>query len=104
MCIDRVQNGLLPACVKTCPTGAMNFGDRADILKLAGKRLKSVKMKFPKAALLDENDVRVIYLVAYDPGLYHDFAVASNSDMAITRQMALKKMFKPLLNMGSRIV
>ncbi|MFH1242863.1 MAG: 4Fe-4S dicluster domain-containing protein [Pseudomonadota bacterium] len=28
MCGDRVKNGLNPACVKTCPTGAMNFGDR----------------------------------------------------------------------------
>jgi formate dehydrogenase iron-sulfur subunit len=28
MCSDRVENGLLPACVKVCPTGAMNFGDR----------------------------------------------------------------------------
>ena len=26
MCLDRVQNGLLPACVKTCPTGAMKLG------------------------------------------------------------------------------
>jgi len=27
MCSDRVENGLLPACVKVCPTGAMNFGE-----------------------------------------------------------------------------
>ena len=25
MCVDRVHNGLLPACVKTCPTGSHEF-------------------------------------------------------------------------------
>lgn len=35
MCIDRVKNGLLPMCVKTCPTGAVNFGDREEMLRLA---------------------------------------------------------------------
>ena len=36
MCFDRISEGLLPACVKSCPTGTMNFGDRDAILKMAG--------------------------------------------------------------------
>ena len=82
----------------------MNFGDRDDILKLAGSRLKTVKMKYPKAALLDTDDIRVIYLVSYEPNLYHDFAVASNSSTGITRQMALRKMFRPLANIGAHLL
>ena len=39
MCFDRIKEGMLPACVKTCPTGAMNFGDRNEILEKANKRL-----------------------------------------------------------------
>ena len=27
MCIDRTQNGLEPACVAACPTGALEYGD-----------------------------------------------------------------------------
>ncbi len=53
MCNDRIHNGMLPACVKVCPTGAMNFGDRADMLKLAEKRLAEVKKDWPKARLAD---------------------------------------------------
>ena len=43
MCNDRVENGLPPACVKVCPTGAMNFGDRAEMLDLAQKHLAAAK-------------------------------------------------------------
>jgi hypothetical protein len=34
--------------------------------------------------------------VAYDPGLCHEFAVASNTHFGISRQAALKRMFGPL--------
>ena len=77
MCIDRISNGLIPACVKVCPTSAMNFGERDDILKQAGERLAAIKQKYPKAQLLDADQVRVIYLVTDDPKKYHKNAVAS---------------------------
>jgi formate dehydrogenase iron-sulfur subunit len=105
MCIDRVQNGLQPACVKTCPTGAMQFGERKDILNLADKHLAAAKKKYPKAMLADAGDIRVIYLLGYDPALYHDYAVASVSgDIGITRQMALRRMLRPLTDLASRVL
>jgi formate dehydrogenase iron-sulfur subunit len=104
MCLDRVQNGLLPACVKTCPTGTMNFGDREEMRNLANNRLSEVKKSYPKAMLLDPDDVSVIYLTAYDPLLYHEFSVASNSAFDITRLVALKRMFKPLTDIASRLL
>ena len=79
MCIDRVSNGLKPACVKICPTGAMNFGERAEIVKMANERLAALKDKYPKAQLLDADQVRVIYLVTDDPKKYHKNAVAALS-------------------------
>lgn len=101
MCDDRVRNGLLPACVKTCPTGAMNFGDIKEMQALAEKRLAIVKKKFPKASLLDKDSVRVIYLVAFAPGKYYENAVAKSSVFNMDRHMALKKMFRPFKNMLS---
>lgn len=38
MCLDRVDEGLQPACATACPTGAVLFGTRADMLKTAKKR------------------------------------------------------------------
>ena len=39
MCDDLVQQGRPPACSTTCPTGAINFGDREELLREAKKRL-----------------------------------------------------------------
>jgi formate dehydrogenase iron-sulfur subunit len=55
----------------------MNFGERDEILKQANERLAAVKEKYPKAQLLDADQVRVIYLVTDDPRKYHKNAVAS---------------------------
>ena len=38
LCRDRVENGLKPACVTACPTGAIKFGSRAEILRVARER------------------------------------------------------------------
>ena len=104
MCIDRVENGLPPACVQTCPTGAMNFGDRSEMLTLAKKQLAVAKKKFPKAMLIDADDVNVIYLVGYKPKLYCKNAMASNAVFDITRQVALRRMIRPLTNIASRLL
>lgn len=78
MCVDRTTNGLIPACVKTCPTGTMSYGDRDAMLAAAKKRLGEVKAAgYAKAQLCDADDVRVIFLVLDDPKTYHEFAVAS---------------------------
>jgi formate dehydrogenase iron-sulfur subunit len=42
MCIDRVEAGLEPACVKTCPTGAIAYGTKEDMLSLANQRVASL--------------------------------------------------------------
>lgn len=98
MCNDRVLNGLAPACVTTCPTGTMNFGELDEMLALAESRLKTAKAKFPNAALIDKDTIRVIYLVGFDPMKYHENAVAKATPFGMNRFMALKKMFGPLKN------
>ena len=100
MCFDRIKEGMLPACAKTCPTGAMNFGDRKAILEMANKRLGEVKAVYKDAMLANPDDIRTIYLLTDDPKKYHKFAVAEN-DIGITRKMALKRLFRPLKNLSS---
>ena len=76
MCIDRITNGMKPACVLSCPTGAMEFGERSDILKEVNRRVAELKKTYPKAKALDADDVRVIFIVTDDPKKYHTHAEA----------------------------
>ncbi len=104
MCNDRVHAGMLPACVATCPTGAMNFGDRVDMLNKAEKSLKAAKGKFPKAELVDAEDVRVIYLVAFPPKYYHEKLTAYGALTPrgpLTRKEFLAKLASPVKRMTS---
>lgn len=71
LCFDRITNGRVPACVLSCPTGTMAYGDEDEILALAKERLKEVRKEFPKAYLGDPNNVRVIYLYQTDHRLYY---------------------------------
>jgi len=98
MCNDRVINGLLPACVQTCPTGSMNFGEMDAMMTLAKQRLAIVKKAYPKAMLADADSVRVIYLITYPPDLIHDKVIATNSYHNVTRHAALRRMARPFTN------
>lgn len=99
MCIDRVSHGLLPACVKVCPTGTMNFGDRSQMLALANKRLKELKAQYPKVQLLNTEYVRTIFLVIDDSEKYYEFA-QSHGHWGMTRLVAMKKLISPLVRMA----
>ena len=74
MCIDRVTNGLIPMCVKSCPTGTMLFGERGEILAEAKRRLAKIQKTFPKAYLCDPKDVNVIYILGEEKKYYYEYA------------------------------
>jgi formate dehydrogenase beta subunit len=57
-CQDRVTNGLVPACVKTCPSGALHFGDREEMLSIARTRVEKLQQAgFPNANLYGEHEM-----------------------------------------------
>ena len=42
-CVDRINHNMPPACVSECQSGALQFGDRDDMIELANKRVKDLK-------------------------------------------------------------
>jgi formate dehydrogenase iron-sulfur subunit len=46
MCTQRIDIGLEPACVATCPTEALKFGERDDLLKYAHDRLAAQPARY----------------------------------------------------------
>jgi formate dehydrogenase iron-sulfur subunit len=50
LCSDRVAVGLEPACIKSCPTQALSFGSKEDMLDLAHHRLEDLKERGLKQA------------------------------------------------------
>jgi formate dehydrogenase iron-sulfur subunit len=58
LCVDRVEVGLEPACVKACPTGCLNFGTKDDMVALGNARVTQLQANgFKEAALYDPKGV-----------------------------------------------
>lgn len=46
MCADRIAVGEAPACAKVCPTGAITFGERDELIAEAHRRIRSAPSEY----------------------------------------------------------
>jgi formate dehydrogenase iron-sulfur subunit len=76
LCVDRVSVGQAPACAKACPTQAISFGSKEDMIDLANERIGDLKSRgFANAGLYDPPGVggtHVMYVLhhADKPEIY----------------------------------
>lgn len=76
LCSDRVTVGQAPACVKTCPTGAIHFGTKEAMKDYAETRIVDLKSRgYDKAGLYDPQGVggtHVMYVLQHadQPQIY----------------------------------
>lgn len=100
MCPDRIAEGLLPACVLTCPSGCMSFGEESAMREKALKHLAEAKKRWPGAVLGDLDYVRTIYLYQENPLNYHKHAIMAEADIQppLDRRSFLAGRFSPTRN------
>jgi formate dehydrogenase iron-sulfur subunit len=69
LCSDRVAVGLEPACVKVCPTGAIGYGTKEDMVIYGEKRAKELQDRgFKEAGLYNPEGVggtHVMYVLKH---------------------------------------
>ena len=69
MCVDRVEAGLEPACVKTCPTNAISWGTKEEMKALGAKKVEGLQGRgFDNATLYDPPGVggtHMMYVVPH---------------------------------------
>jgi formate dehydrogenase beta subunit len=75
-CVDRVTNGLMPACAKACPTGAITFGDYAQVLDMAHKAQDRLTQKGRNPVIYGEKELQTgthkIYVLPEPLDFYPD--------------------------------
>ena len=73
MCDSRIQEGLVPACVQSCPVGSINYGTREEMLAMAQDRLEAAKETYPNAQIYDPASVdglNMFHLLPDDPEVF----------------------------------
>jgi formate dehydrogenase iron-sulfur subunit len=93
LCLTRIRADLPPACVKACPTGALTFGDKDDMLKLAYKRAKELGGDASVYGDKFVDGTHVLYVLQEKPGVYDVLPVKPCVPLSV---MAWKDLLKPL--------
>jgi formate dehydrogenase iron-sulfur subunit len=72
--LDRIAEGGEPACVKTCPTKALKYGDRSTLVAEGKERVAALKARgWSHANLYGENELdglHVLYVLDDQPEVY----------------------------------
>ena len=93
----------VPACVSTCPSGALQFGYRLDIIKTAQKRLKELKKDFPNASiygLKEFGGLRVITILRDRPETFGLPTGDKAKQISVTKAEEIKDMYSLFATMS----
>jgi formate dehydrogenase iron-sulfur subunit len=99
-CIDRLDNGKITACANTCSTGALTFGNREKLVKIAKKRLEELKSKGIKAFIYGIKELDGLGMIFVLPGEIKDYKIPENPTVAAYLP-EVERLIKPYKKKGT---
>lgn len=94
-CIDRIENGMAPACVSTCQPQALKFGDRDEMLRIAREKVEWLhEHGYPDACVAGDDEgykTHVIHVLKYG---YAAHGQLENPEVPAT--VAMTQVMKPV--------
>ena len=94
-CVDRVANGLAPACVTTCQPGALSFGDRDEMVARAEERAAVLRERgYADAVAYGADEVGGLHVIQVLK--YGAAAHGQRPDPAVNPAVQLTQVMKPV--------
>lgn len=93
LCYDRIRGGQAPACVKSCPTGALTIGYKNDMIRKARARVAELGGDANLYGDRFLGGTHVMYVLRYKPDVYDKLPVDPKVPLSV---IAWKDWFKPL--------
>lgn len=63
MCLDRLDQGREPACVSSCTSNALDFGDWQEMVDIANARVEYLKPTYPDAVVYGEHELGGLHVI-----------------------------------------
>jgi formate dehydrogenase iron-sulfur subunit len=93
LCVGRIRGNQLPACVLSCPTGALTFGPKDKMIKKAYDRVKSLNGDANVYGDKFVEGTHVLYVLAEKPEVYDELPKSPSVPVAT---VLWKDILKPL--------
>ena len=94
-CMDRLEKGGIPACVKTCQPEALRFGNRDEMIAKAKARVEVLKAKgFSKAEVYGETEMGGLHVIYVCKHGHEAYGLPTNPQKKAVYDS--HKLFRPL--------
>ncbi|MDY6010872.1 MAG: 4Fe-4S dicluster domain-containing protein [Duodenibacillus sp.] len=103
LCLDRLEEGGIPACVKTCQPEALCFGPRDEMIAKGRQRVEFLKKKgFAKAELYGEKEMGGLHILSVCKHGHEAYGLPTNP--TVNPSVKTAKLMRTVTGVGTAAV